>query len=312
MDETAVNKIIENRRDKARTGLPQVDVPSRASLMRSLTDDAGHTDSQTVHAQPGEIMIPVKVQKDNPDLMPLIIEAFEKSGADPRQAVVGQGKRNPYTGNEQHGFFDFIDDVLPYIGGAVGGIFGPVGAGLGSAAGTLLSGGDIKDAAVSGIGSYAGAEFLGPALGLDGTVGSALGTSGIGGAIAGALPATALSSGLGTLGGGLLGTALASTLMSDKTETAEAQQISAASAQAPAASERSIPLPGQYNLETPQGNPTPYQGGARKNTGVNYIYEVTDRTTGLPREISTEPHAFSRSLGDNERRKKFLGGAITV
>jgi len=54
----------------------------------------------------------------------------------------------------------FFKDILPAAGGILGSAFGPVGAAVGSGIGSLLAGGDPKDAIVSGIMSGAGAKLF--------------------------------------------------------------------------------------------------------------------------------------------------------
>lgn len=102
----------------------------------------------------------------------------------------------------------------PLIGAAVGsaipGIGTALGASLGSAGGTLASGGNLKQALLSGGGSYLGAQLGGQFLG-GGNVGSAL-TNNLGNiagnTIANALPAALTDASVGSILGGYVGNSI--------------------------------------------------------------------------------------------------------
>lgn len=104
--------------------------------------------------------------------------------------------------------------ALPTIGALIGSaLLGPAGAGLvsstiggaiGSGAGTLASGGDVKDALLSGAGSYVGGSIAGGLGGGGSTIGTATGMS--------TLPWSAANTGFGQSIGNLIGQSTANTI----------------------------------------------------------------------------------------------------
>lgn len=95
-------------------------------------------DTMMAHVTPGEIMIPPEVQ--TPDLIAAISQAIRNAGGDPQEYVAGQGKVNPYTGDEEFFFKKLFKKILPIIGAAAGTFLLPgIGTGLGASLGGLGS-----------------------------------------------------------------------------------------------------------------------------------------------------------------------------
>ena len=136
---------------------------------------AGHGrfgDDSVAHIQTGEIVVPLSLIENNPNLKEQIFKNLRDNGIeDPEQYVVGSAANsiNPETGLMEFGFLSKIFKgikkafkavvkivkkiapiVLPIALGMTG--LGAIyGAALGSGIGTLLNGGSFKDALKSGI-----------------------------------------------------------------------------------------------------------------------------------------------------------------
>jgi hypothetical protein len=92
---------------------------------------------------------------------------MREMGIDPERYVVGSelNSINPVTGQPEFflkklfkgvkklvkGVVKVFKKVAPIVLGAIGASFGPLGAALGSGIGTLIQGGDLKDALKSGL-----------------------------------------------------------------------------------------------------------------------------------------------------------------
>jgi len=110
--------------------------------------------------------------------------------------------------------------ALPAIGGIIG---GPVGAGLGS----LAAGGSIKDALLSGVGTYAGSSFGNSLFGASGSIGNAgtigelfAGASNVGPqflntGLGSSIGASIANTGIGAAVGGFAGSQFAGNAMPD-------------------------------------------------------------------------------------------------
>jgi hypothetical protein len=146
-------------------------------------------DDSIVHAQTGEIVVPKPVLDSNPELKQAIFDDMRARGIeDPERYVVGSETNsiNPETGLMEFGFFSKVWSgvkkaasqtvkvlkkvapiVLPIAMTIAFPALGAYGAALGSGIGTLLQGGDIKDAlksaAIAGLsaGAFKGFESMG-------------------------------------------------------------------------------------------------------------------------------------------------------
>jgi len=172
------------------------DVASQMAALGRFGDDV------IVHAQTGELVIPKNILDENPEIKEVVFRALVAQGIeDPEQYVVGSGAAsiNPETGLAEYGFRSFVRRVTRPITRTVSSVakgvkkvasqavkvlkkvapivlpialslafpaLGAYGAALGSGIGTLLQGGDIKDAlksaALSGLTSAAFTGFTGP------------------------------------------------------------------------------------------------------------------------------------------------------
>ena len=148
-------------------------------------------DTVLSHLQPGEIVINPRYLP--PQLVQQIVTALKQSGVNLSAMVVGQGPKNPNTGIEEHNsIFDELlpallgiggavvaPEALPFLGldGAIGaGDASSIGAGLGSAAGTAATGGNIGQTITSGLGAAAGNSLM---SGLAGAGGSSAGAASV-------------------------------------------------------------------------------------------------------------------------------------
>ena len=170
------------------------DVASQMAALGRFGDDV------IVHAQTGELVIPKKILDENPEIKEVVFQALVAQGVeDPEQYVVGSGAAsiNPETGLAEYfgGFGGFFKPFKKAASSVAKGVkklasktvkvlkkvapivlpialtlafpaLGAYGAALGSGIGTLLQGGDIKDAlksaALSGLTSAAFTGFTGP------------------------------------------------------------------------------------------------------------------------------------------------------
>jgi len=146
-------------------------------------------DDSIVHAQTGEIVVPKPVLDSNPALKQAIFDDMRARGIeDPERYVVGSETNsiNPETGLMEFGFFSKVWSgvkkaasqtvkvlkkvapiILPIAMTIAFPALGAYGAALGSGIGTLLQGGDIKDAlksaAIAGLsaGAFQGFQNMG-------------------------------------------------------------------------------------------------------------------------------------------------------
>jgi len=146
-------------------------------------------DDSLIHAQTGEIVVPKPVLDSNPELKQAIFDDMRARGIeDPERYVVGSETNsiNPETGLMEFGFFSKVWSgvkkvasetvktlkkiapvVLPIAMTIMFPALGAYGAALGSGIGTLLQGGDLKDAlksaAISGLtaGAFQGFSNMG-------------------------------------------------------------------------------------------------------------------------------------------------------
>ena len=131
-------------------------------------------DSFIVHASLGEHVIPMQVFEDNPGLKEAVFAEMREKGLEPERYIVGNelNSINPETGLPEFGFFKrlkrkiksigkaakkigkgvvkvvkkAIPLVLPLALGMIPGVGPILAASLGSGIGTLVQGGNIKDA----------------------------------------------------------------------------------------------------------------------------------------------------------------------
>lgn len=245
---------------------------SYASLSKNAFADLGRGgDNQLIHATPGEVMLPPEFQAMNPDIMAKLTRAIQQMGMDPTDFVVGNDTDpNPYTGLEEHGFWKKLKkalgkSILPTVGSVIGGAAGQylgigasLGSGLGAGLGSYAGSGDALNAALSGVGAYAGSEFLGPELGLTGSFLGASAGSQAGGAI-------------GAFGASMLGNAFFSPESGDS-----GMSIDAPSANLPAAA--TVPA---INTTTTTNTPLPSTGsGVSSLSPIKYLDMVKNRDTG--------------------------------
>ena len=130
-------------------------------------------DDSVAHIQTGEIVVPLALIENNPALKEQIFESLRENGIeDPEQYVVGSTANsiNPETGLMEFGFFKklfkgikkffksvvkVVKKIAPIVLPIALSMFGPLGAiygaAVGSGIGTLIAGGNIKDALKAGL-----------------------------------------------------------------------------------------------------------------------------------------------------------------
>jgi hypothetical protein len=263
---------------------------SYAALAKNAYAQYGRgSDTEMVHATPGEVMLPPEFQAQNPEVMARLAKAISDMGLDPNDFVVGNDTDpNPWTGLEEHGWFKKIiksitKNILPTIGSVVGGaVAGPlgigasIGSGLGAGLGSFASSKDPLTAALTGLGAYAGAEFLGPELGLDGSFLGASAGSQAGGAL-GAFGASALSN-LAFSGGSEKG-----------------MSIDVPGSNLPAANK-----PPALNTGQTPNTPLPTTGsGVSQLSPIKYLDVVKNRDTGQDEYIYVSPFGSSLAYAGN-------------
>lgn len=120
-------------------------------------------DDRIAHVATGETVIPMAVFEEDPALKEALFARMREMGIDPERYVVGNelNSINPVTGQPEFFLkkifkgikkavkgvvkvFKKIAPIVLSIGGAA--LFGPLGAALGSGIGTLIQGGNLKDA----------------------------------------------------------------------------------------------------------------------------------------------------------------------
>tara|TARA_R110002124_G_scaffold155626_1_gene322816 strand:- start:138 stop:2378 length:2241 start_codon:yes stop_codon:yes gene_type:complete len=130
-------------------------------------------DDSVAHIQTGEIVVPLALIENNPALKEQIFESLRENGIeDPEQYVVGSTANsiNPETGLMEFGFLKkifkgikkffksvvkVVKKIAPIVLPVALSMFGPLGAiygaAVGSGIGTLIAGGNIKDALKAGL-----------------------------------------------------------------------------------------------------------------------------------------------------------------
>ena len=130
-------------------------------------------DDSVAHIQTGEIVVPLALIENNPALKEQIFESLRENGIeDPEQYVVGSTANsiNPETGLMEFGFLKkifrgikkffksvvkVVKKIAPIVLPIALSMFGPLGAiygaAVGSGIGTLIAGGNIKDALKAGL-----------------------------------------------------------------------------------------------------------------------------------------------------------------
>lgn len=139
-------------------------------------------DDQIAHVQTGEVVVPLKVLRSNPQLAQGITRALEAEGVNPeRFQVGGVGSYNPQTGMQEFGFFDSLKKIAKKIapialaivaptmgpalfsGTAAAGWSAATWSAVGAGVGTKLAGGSWKDSVVAGGLAYGTSALLSPA-----------------------------------------------------------------------------------------------------------------------------------------------------
>jgi hypothetical protein len=129
-------------------------------------------DDRIAHVATGETVIPMAVFEEDPALKEVLFSRMRDMGIEPEQYIVGNqlNSINPVTGQPEFflkklfkgvkkavkGVVKVFKKIAPMVLSIAGAaLFGPIGAALGSGIGTLIQGGDLKDAfksaAISGI-----------------------------------------------------------------------------------------------------------------------------------------------------------------
>ena len=147
--------------------IPPQGIAQVKSIAEKLAEYGRYEDEYMVHAAEGETVIPAEVLDANPRLKANLFRQMREMGIDPERYVVGSelNSINPVTGQPEFflkklfkgvkklvkGVVKVFKKVAPIVLGAIGASFGPLGAALGSGIGTLIQGGDLKDALKSGL-----------------------------------------------------------------------------------------------------------------------------------------------------------------
>ena len=147
--------------------IPAQGIAQVKSIADKLAEYGRYEDEYIVHAAEGETVIPAEVLDANPRLKANLFRQMREMGIDPERYVVGSelNSINPVTGQPEFflkklfkgvkklvkGVVKVFKRVAPIVLGAIGASFGPLGAALGSGIGTLIQGGDLKDALKSGL-----------------------------------------------------------------------------------------------------------------------------------------------------------------
>ena len=147
--------------------IPAQGIAQVKSIADKLAEYGRYEDEYIVHAAEGETVIPAEVLDANPRLKANLFRQMREMGIDPERYVVGSelNSINPVTGQPEFflkklfkgvkklvkGVVKVFKRVAPIVLGAIGASFGPLGAALGSGIGTLIQGGDLKDALKAGL-----------------------------------------------------------------------------------------------------------------------------------------------------------------
>ena len=138
-------------------------VSGLGSFLASNIDEFGRNgDTEMIHATREEVIMP-KGMMDDPEVRETVREAFARSGRDMDEFTVGSGKMNvnPVTGYEEAfdligGIKDLFKKAVPVLLPAAASYFFPgmspfLSGALASGVGSLLQGGNIKDAFQAGL-----------------------------------------------------------------------------------------------------------------------------------------------------------------
>ena len=165
-----------------------------------LAEFGREEDDRIAHVATGETVIPMAVFEEDPALKEALFARMRDMGIEPERYVVGNelNSINPVTGQPEFflkklfkgvkkavkGVIKVFKTVAPIVLSIAGFMaLGPIGAGLGSGIGTLIQGGNLKDAFKSalisgvtagigqGIASGIGAAKAGAATGFGGNLG---------------------------------------------------------------------------------------------------------------------------------------------
>jgi hypothetical protein len=148
--------------------IPAQGIAQVKSIADKLAEYGRYEDEYIVHAAEGETVIPAEVLDANPRLKANLFRQMREMGIDPERYVVGSelNSINPVTGQPEFflkklfkgvkklvkGVVKVFKKVAPIVLSAVGmAVLGPLGAALGSGIGTLIQGGDLKDALKAGL-----------------------------------------------------------------------------------------------------------------------------------------------------------------
>ena len=148
--------------------IPQSGIAQVKNIADKLAEYGRYEDEYIVHAAEGETVIPAAVLDANPRLKAKLFEQMLEMGIEPERYIVGNelNSINPVTGQPEFflkklfkgvkklvkGVVKVFKKVAPIVLSAVGMAFlGPIGAGLGSGIGTLIQGGNLKDALKNGL-----------------------------------------------------------------------------------------------------------------------------------------------------------------
>ena len=185
--------------------LAPLGIASMQGQAQKLAEFGRNGDIYVVHAAEGETVIPIEVLEANPQIKTLLFNQMAEMGLDPQRYIVGDqlNSLNPVTGMPEFFFKSIFRGIkkavksvvkivkkiapialpiaasvfgIPFLGAAAPAIFGAGQWGamaLSSGIGTLIGGGNLKDAfksaAISGVGSLIGAGFKGLAAAPEGT-----------------------------------------------------------------------------------------------------------------------------------------------
>lgn len=69
--------------------------------MKKLAEKGRNGDTRVAHLSEGEVVVPREVAALRPDLIAHVAEQLRRMGGNPRQMIVGRGRKNPDTGIEE-------------------------------------------------------------------------------------------------------------------------------------------------------------------------------------------------------------------
>lgn len=154
--------------DEGYEPVPHSGIANLKSIADHLAEYGRYEDEYMVHAAEGETVIPAEVLNANPRLKAKLFSQMKEMGIEPERYIVGNqlNSINPVTGQPEF----FLKKIFKGVKNAVKGVvkvakkvapialslagaayLGPLGAALGSGVGTLIQGGDLKDALKAGL-----------------------------------------------------------------------------------------------------------------------------------------------------------------